>query len=122
MAARFAALVVMTPRPQLARAAPHTNALGIYRRLAATRTRLLTGARPTGYAGHVVAYENVWNGEPGEIDDVRLFAYSTPRRANDSLAADLVHCNFAVHLIGDARAPRPLTSAIHEAFSIGDSI
>lgn len=122
LAARFAALVVITPRPALARAAPHTNALGIYRRLAAARARLLTNMRPTGYAGRVVAYENVWNGDKGEIADVQLFAYSTPRRANDSLAAELVERGLEVHLIGDARAPRPLTSAIHEGFLIGDSV
>ena len=63
--------------------------------------------RPTGYAGRVVAYENVWNGDKGEIADVRLFAYSTPRRANDSLAAELAERGLEVHLIGDARAPRP---------------
>ncbi|MFO1350011.1 MAG: FAD-dependent oxidoreductase [Gammaproteobacteria bacterium] len=122
LALRYQRLALLTPRVQLARAAPYTNAIGIYRRLYAADALSLTAVRPVRYDASGVTYANVFNGKEGVIDDVALFAYSTPRRARDTLYQPLVARGFDVRLIGDARSPRTLFSAVHEGFAAAHSL
>ena len=116
LAMRYEKLVIMTPRVQLARAVPYTNAIGIYRRLYEVNAEIITAVQPIHYEAEVVTYANVFNGREGGIEDVTLFTYSTLRQANDDLYQELKDKNLDVRLIGDARSPRTIFSAIHEGF------
>ena len=111
---RFELVTVLTPRVQLARNVPFTNSLGIYRRLLNAGVEIVPTALPTGHRDGRVSWRNVFTGKDGAIDDVALFVYSTPRRADDVLAKPLAAAGLQVKVIGDARAPRTLFSAIHE--------
>src|SRR5690606_11981181 len=86
---RFAQVTVLTPRVQIARNVPYTNGLGIYRRLLRAGVEIVTTALPVDCRDGVVTWRNVFTGEERRVDDVALFAYSTPRRAVDALAAPL---------------------------------
>ena len=116
VAQRYAKLVVITPRVQLARSVPYTNAIGIYRRLYQVEAEIITAAQPTRYEAGVVTYVNVFSGREQRIDDVTLFTYSTLRQANDELHMALRDKGLDVRLIGDSRSPRSVFSAIHEGF------
>ncbi len=122
MAARFDALVLLTPRPLIARQTPHVNALGIYRRLYGAGVEIVTTATPLSYLGGTVVYANPLSGAARRIDDVRLFVHATPRRAADTLYAPLRALGLEARLIGDARAPRNIFSAIHEGFHVANAI
>jgi threonine dehydrogenase-like Zn-dependent dehydrogenase len=116
LAQRYEKLVVMTPRVQLARAVPYTNAIGIYRRLYQADADIITTAQPLTFSGGVVTYANVFNGKQHRIEGVALFTYSTPRQADDALFDELKQHGLDVRLIGDARSPRTIFSAVHEGF------
>ena len=119
LALRYEKAVIITPRIQLARAAPYTNAIGIYRRLLQANAEIITTAQLVNYADGVVTYANVFSGKEAHINDVALLAYSTPRQANNQLFSELTDQTIDgldVRLIGDARSPRNLFSAIHEGF------
>lgn len=122
LAARYEKAVVLTPRVQLARQSPYTNALGIYRRIYAAGVDIVTAAQPKRLSNGVLTYANAFTGDEVRIDDVALFTYSTPRTADDALAAPLAAMGFEVRLIGDARAPRSIFSAIHEGFHTGNEL
>ncbi len=111
---RFEGVTLLTPRVQIGRNVPYTNALGIYRRLLNAGVEIVTTALPVDHRDGRVTWRNAFTGKETVVDDVALFAYSTPRKANDALAAPLRAAGFEVRLIGDARAPRTLFSAIHE--------
>lgn len=111
---RFEAVTLLTPRVQIGRNVPYTNALGIYRRLLNAGGEIVTTALPVDHRDNRVTWRNAFTGKESVVDDVALFAYSTPRKANDALAGPLRAAGLKVRLIGDARAPRSLFSAIHE--------
>lgn len=119
---RFEQVTILTPRVQLARNVPFTNALGIYRRLLNAGAEIITTAQPIGHRDGKVTWRNVFTGRESTIDGVALFAYATPRRADDALATPLADAGLTVKLIGDARAPRTLFSAIHEGAKIAAEV
>jgi hypothetical protein len=63
-----------------------------------------------------VTYANVFSGKQSRIEGVALFTYSTPRQADDALFDELKQHGLDVRLIGDARSPRTIFSAVHEGF------
>ncbi len=122
LAARYQRLVVLTPRVQLARAVPYTNAIGIYRRLAEADARILTTVRPVAFERGAVTCANVFTGKEERIEEVALFSYSTPRKADDGLYDELRTAGIDTRLVGDARSPRTLFSAVHEGNLLGRSL
>jgi hypothetical protein len=62
----------------------------------------------------MLAWRNVFTGERREIAEVELFLWSTPRLADDAIAAPLRAAGLDVRLVGDCLAPRNLLCAIHE--------
>ncbi len=67
----------------------------------------------------VLVARNVYTGATREIPELALFTYSTPRRADDALAAPLRAAGLAVRLVGDAWAPRTVSSATADGHAAG---
>jgi len=107
-------LVLLTPRTQLARNVNYCSALGVHRRLYAANAKIVMAAEPVSLRNDVLTWRNVFTGQTQEIPDVALFLWSTPRLADDALAAPLRAAGIAVTLVGDCLAPRNLLCAIHE--------
>jgi hypothetical protein len=73
--------------------------------LAAELVRLHEGA---------LTYRNVFTKKQQQIEGVELLLWSTPRVADDALAAEPRQAGVDVRLAGDCMAPRNLFCAIHE--------
>jgi hypothetical protein len=114
LARAYRRLVLLTPRTQLARNVNYCSAIGVHRRLYAAQAEIVLAAEPVSLRNGVLAWRNVFTGETSEIADVELFLWSTPRVADDALAAPLRAAGLAVTLVGDCLAPRNLLCAIHE--------
>jgi hypothetical protein len=122
LAARYARLVVVTPRTQLGRSVAYVGLLGVYRRLYAARAEIVVASVPRRIEPGRVIVANAFSGEERTIDDVALFTYATPRVARDDLAAPLRERDFDVRLIGDAFAPRAMLAAVHEGNRLGNAL
>jgi hypothetical protein len=70
----------------------------------------------------VVTLKNIYSGKRIDIPDIALFTYSTPRVADDALAAPLRAAGLDVRLIGDCYAPRFLQNATAEGHAVGNEI
>ncbi len=114
LAARYARLVLLTPRTQLARNVNYCSAIGIHRRLYAAGADIVFAADPVSLHDGVLVWRNVFTGIAREVPNVALFVWSTPRIADDSLAAPLHAAGIETRLVGDCMAPRNLLCAIHE--------
>ena len=115
-------LVLLTPRTSLARAVNHCSAIGVHRRLYAAGIEIVHAAEIEGYVDRTLAWRNPYTGAPGRIAGVDLLVYSTPRQAEDGLAAPLRDAGIGVSLIGDAMSPRNLITAIHEGHAAGNAL
>lgn len=122
LAARYARLVLVTPRTLVGRNVPYVGQLGVYRRLYAARVEIVVASLPRRFAAGRVVIANAFSGEERTIEDVALFAYATPRIANDALAAPLRERGIDVWLIGDAFAPRSMLAAVHEGARTGSAL
>jgi len=117
LAARHARVVLLTPRTQIAQAVNYCSAIGVHRRLRQLGAEIVTGARPLAFEHGIVRTEDVFSKRIGEIRDVKLLLYATPRRVRDELARELADLD--CRLIGDCMAPRNLMIAIHEGHAVG---
>lgn len=122
LARRFSRLVVITPRLSLGRQVPYVSLIGVYRRLLAAQAEIILTAVPVAAAEGRVTWRNVFSGREGTIDGVGLFVWSTPRVAEDALADELHGAGPEVVTVGDARAPRGMLAAIHEAHAMACAI
>ncbi len=122
LAARYARLVLVTPRTLVGRNVPYVGQLGVYRRLYAARVEIVVASVPKRIEAGRVTVANAFSGEERVIDDVGLFAYATPRIARDELATPLCERGLAVQLIGDAFAPRSMLAAVHEGNRVGNAL
>jgi hypothetical protein len=68
---------------------------------------------------HRVTLVNVYGGPEQTLDDIDAVVMATDGRVETSLYTQLKGKVSELYLIGDARAPRKLDSAIREAFRIG---
>lgn len=114
LAQQYRQLVVLTPRTQLARNVNYCSAIGVHRRLYEANARIVLAAEPVRLSHGVLAWRNVFTGRSGEIPEVALFVWSTPRVADDAIAAPLRAAGVDTRLAGDCAAPRNLFCAIHE--------
>jgi 2,4-dienoyl-CoA reductase-like NADH-dependent reductase (Old Yellow Enzyme family) len=114
LACRYAKLVLLTPRTQIARNVNYCSAIGIHRRLYQADVEIIVAAEPIAFRDDVLTWRNVFTGRVRDILNVGLFVWSTPRIANDSLAEALRRAQVDLHLVGDCVAPRNLLCAIHE--------
>jgi NADPH-dependent 2,4-dienoyl-CoA reductase/sulfur reductase-like enzyme len=114
LADRYARLVLLTPRTQIARNVNYCSAIGIHRRLYQADAEIVMAAEPVSFQYGVVTWRNVFTGRVREIANVALFLWATPRIANDALAQPLRRAGVDIRLVGDCVAPRNLLCAIHE--------
>jgi 2,4-dienoyl-CoA reductase-like NADH-dependent reductase (Old Yellow Enzyme family) len=114
LADRYAKLVLLTPRTQIARNVNYCSAIGIHRRLYQAGAEIVLAAEPVSFRGGALTWRNVFTGRVRDIPDVTLFLWSTPRIANDALAEPLRQAGIDTRLVGDCMAPRNLLCAIHE--------
>jgi hypothetical protein len=122
LAATYDRLVLLTPRTQLGRNVAYVGLLGVYRRLYRAKVEIVVAAVPKRFAAGRVVHANAFTGEERAIEDVALFAYATPRLADDALAAPLRAQGLEVRLAGDAFAPRAMLAAVHEGHRIGSEL
>lgn len=114
LAARYAKLVLLTPRTQIARNVNYCSAIGVHRRLYEADAEIIFAAEPVGWRDGVLTWRNVFSGRTRDIPGVALFLWSTPRVADDALAEPLRRAGVDIRLVGDCMAPRNLLCAIHE--------
>jgi len=114
LAARYQRLVLLTPRTQIARNVNYCSAIGVNRRLYQAGAEIMVAVEPVAFANGVLTWRNVFSGRLGEVANVGLLLWATPRLANDALAAPLQQAGIDTHLVGDCLAPRNLICAIHE--------
>jgi hypothetical protein len=122
LASAYDRLVILTPRTQLGRNVSYVGLLGVYRRLYLAKVEIVVAAVPRRFGAGRVVHANALTGEERAIDDVALFAYATPRVANDALTAPLRAHGLDVRLAGDAFAPRAMLAAVHEGHRVGNEL
>jgi dimethylglycine catabolism A len=115
-------LVLLTPRTQLARGVNYCSAIGVQRRLYEQNVEIVVAAEPLSLRNGLLTWRNVFTGRTQEIADVALFLWSTPRLADDAIAAPLRAAGLDVRLAGDCMAPRDLFCAIHEGEAAGMAV
>jgi 2,4-dienoyl-CoA reductase-like NADH-dependent reductase (Old Yellow Enzyme family) len=118
----FDRAVIVTPRDRIAEDTPLVTRLGILRRVAKLGIEILPLNEPDAasrFEDGVFVGRNVYTGDLREIDGVSLFTYSTPRRADDALAARLRAAGLTVRLVGDAWAPRTVSAATSDGHAAG---
>ncbi len=123
--ARFARVVLITPRESIAQDVAMVTRQGILRRMFEQRIEMVLHAEPCGLdrlEEGKLEYANIYTGERTEINDVAFFAYSTPRAPQVGLVEPLRAAGIAVHLIGDCRAPRGVMAATAEGHAAGNAI
>jgi len=125
LARLFDRVVLLTPRDRIAEDVPLVTRLGILRRLSHLGIEVAPLLEPSAASDleqGIVRARNVYTGREREIDDVVLLAYSTPRIADDSLAAPLADAGLEVHRVGDCYAPRSLMAATAEGHATGHAL
>ena len=122
LASVYDRLVVITPRTQLGRNVAYVGLLGVYRRLYRAGVEIVVASVPKRFAEQRVVHANAFSGEERAIEDVALFAYATPRLADDRLTAPLRALGIEVRLAGDAFAPRAILAAVHEGHRVGNEL
>jgi hypothetical protein len=122
---RFARVVIINPVEALARDEALVKRQSIYHRLLNRSVEALQWSEPspnTDLESGRVAVRNIMSGRETMIEDVSLFAYSTPRRPRDELAEPLRTTGFDTRVIGDAFIPRSTMTTIREAHDLGESL
>ncbi len=122
---RFARVVLVTPREQIARDESLVRQQSIYRRIYDGDIDIVLLSEPTedsSFIDGIVRTRNVLSGREEEITDVSLFTYSTPRVPASDLEAPLRDAGIEVHLVGDCFAPRTLMVATQEGHRVGNAL
>ena len=123
--ARFARVVVVTPRDSIAQSTPLVTRQGILRRLSEKRieTAVLAEVRlDEAFEEGRVRYVNVYNGDARVIDNVAFLSWSTPRAPDCTLLEPLREAGLEVRVIGDCRSARGMLEATSEGHAAGNSI
>jgi len=121
----FDRVVLITPRDRIAEDTPLVTRLGILRRLSALGIEVLPLSEPSPHSSledGVVLARHVYTGRETAIDGVSLMTYSTPRVADDVLAAPLHAAGLEVHRIGDCYAPRSVMAATSDGHAKGHEL
>ncbi|MDX2222425.1 MAG: FAD-dependent oxidoreductase [Rhodospirillaceae bacterium] len=122
---RFDDVVIVTPRERIAGDESLVNRQSIYDRLPRLGIRIITTAEPRPLdrlEDGEVLIRDVKSGAGSTIANVALLTYATSRRPNDALAAPLRARGIAVHLVGDAYAPRFVVNATAEGHRAGNLV
>lgn len=118
LAEEFARVILITPRPEVAKGVNYCSAIGVMRRLYGAGVEIRPATEPVRLHGGVLEVYNPYSETADQITDVDLLIYATPRTATDDLAAEL--SDLELHLIGDCGSPRNLTAAIHGGHAVAN--
>ena len=120
--ARFARVVIVTPRDTIATDVPMVTRQGILRRMAEQRIEIVTLAEPRWSDGCVegqLELVNIYNGDVRLVENLALLTYATPRVPEDDLATPLRAAGVSVTSVGDARAPQEMLFATASGHAAG---
>jgi hypothetical protein len=123
--ARFARVVIVTPRDTIATDVQMVTRQGILRRMAQQRIEVMTLAEPRwsdACAEGRLEIVNIYNGNITMIDDVALLTYATPRVPDDALIAPLQAAGITVVPVGDVRAPQEMLFATASGHAAGEAV
>jgi len=123
--ARFARVVIVTPRDTIATDVQMVTRQGILRRMAEQRIEIATLCEPRwsdACAEGRLELLNVYTGNVTVIDDLALLTYATPRAPDDSLTAPLEAAGIRVIPVGDARAPQEMLFATASGHAAGETV
>jgi hypothetical protein len=121
--ARFARVVLITPRDTVAMDVQMVTRQGILRRLAEQRIGIVTLAVPRWSASiedGVLEYANVYTGEVGRIEDVAFLAYATPRAPDDGMATALREQGIELRPVGDCLVAQDMLAATATGHAAGE--
>lgn len=122
LASRSDRVILLTPRETVARDLPLVYAQGVHARLAKAKVTITPYARPVHFGNGRLVWRHELTGEEAEIAGIDLFTYATPRIPNDELAGSLRAAGLAPMLVGDARMPRAMLSAMAEGHAAGEIV
>src|SRR5204863_2032711 len=114
LAARGAAVELITPARAVALAIPHESVANVHRRLRDNGVRFRPLATVTSVHGSTVSLADSVNGEPSETE-ADLVVVRTRLRVHDELPRALDGAGPALALVGDCASPRRLTHAVLDA-------
>jgi len=125
LVARFARVVIVTPRDTIATDVQMVTRQGILRRMAEQHIKIITLAEPRwsdACAEGRLEVVNIYNGDVQVIDDLALLTYATPRVPDDGLARALAEAGIAAVTVGDARAPQEMLFATASGHAAGENV
>ena len=122
----FDEVIILTPRERIAEEVALVTRQGILRRFHQNRIRwhgLVEPIWSEAFENEArLDYASVYGGIVGRVEDVAFFAYATPRRPNDELAAPLRKAGIDVRLVGDCQVARHVVDATREGHAAGMSV
>jgi dimethylglycine catabolism A len=122
----FERVVIMTPRDRIAEDTSLVVRQRVLRRFHERNIEVIGLVEPRWTSAMeesgVLHYESVFGGPLGTIEDVGLFAYSTPRVPNVQMLEALRAAGLVVYLIGDCKVARGPLDATAEGYAIGRSL
>jgi hypothetical protein len=118
-------VVLLTPRDSIAQDSYLVTRQGILRRFHQLGIEIRLHSEPCWSATMeegILEVANVYTGQRSPIENVAFFAFSTPRAAEDALAAPLREMGVEVHVIGDAKVARGAMAATAEGHATGRAV
>jgi hypothetical protein len=118
-------VVIVTPRDAIAEETSLVTHQAINRRLSRKGIEVITLHEPRwdeALEAGALTLAQVYTGVTRVLQDVALFAYSTPRAPNIELLAPLKAAGVDVRLIGDALSPRNVMAATAEGHEAGHAV
>ncbi|MFM8623932.1 MAG: FAD-dependent oxidoreductase [Betaproteobacteria bacterium] len=122
----FERVVILTPREQIAGDCSLVMRQSVMQRMHRAGVRVVTLSRlrwdESIETKGCLPYDSIYGGAAGEIGDLALLTYATPRQPRLELLQALEATGRPVHRIGDCQSPADALSATAQGFSIGATI
>jgi NADPH-dependent 2,4-dienoyl-CoA reductase/sulfur reductase-like enzyme len=122
LAARGAAVQLVTRRLQIGRRLAFVSLIGTLRRLAEADIPILTCRVPVRMEGQTLVTRHAFSGREDALERVDALVCCGPYRARDAVARELLGRGLPVRLIGDAYAPRRMAVAVFEGHEAGRTV
>lgn len=119
LAAQGKQVILVTPAFMAGADIPESSIPLLYGRLFSQGADVIPTSVLKAVAGRTVTLTNIFSGKEQILEDIDAVVLSTDGRVETSVYQELKGRVAELHLIGDARAPRKLDSAIREAFRVG---
>lgn len=126
LAVLFEQVVVLTPREHIASDCSLVTRQSVLRRMhqaGVTVHALSQLVWDDGFESHGrLAYDSIYGGRRGEIQDVALLTYATPRQPNTELLQALQASGRPVYRVGDCLAAGETLTATAQGYGVGVSV